>query len=169
MYTVLAPLLRPSEEASPLPSPSTHPRHQQRLQGPRRVRDAAREILALTKMNWNSTEGLGRYPITISFAKKVGLLMRELSDNWTRFSGRIDLERHDYGGLAAHIAEVCADMESEPALADLVSRARCFRSLISLTVHQEQQAASDRRIAELREQLNTLRAEIAECSARALN
>ena len=89
--------------------------------------------------------------------------------NGARFSGRIDLERHDYGGLAAHIAEVCADIESAPALADLVSRARCFRSLISLTVHQEQQAASDRRIAELRQQLDALRAEMAECSARALN
>jgi len=32
-------------------------------------------------MNLNSTEGLGRYPITISFARKVGLLMTELSDN----------------------------------------------------------------------------------------
>lgn len=43
----------------------------------------AREILALTKMNWNSTEGIGRHPITISFARKVGALMTELSDNQT--------------------------------------------------------------------------------------
>jgi len=47
------------------------------------IRERAREILALTKMNWNSTEGVGRYPITISFARKVGLLMAELSDNQT--------------------------------------------------------------------------------------
>ncbi|HAX41815.1 MAG TPA: hypothetical protein DCY80_04565 [Solibacterales bacterium] len=47
------------------------------------IRERAREILALTKMNWNSSEGLGRYPITISFARKVGLLMTELSDNQT--------------------------------------------------------------------------------------
>lgn len=45
------------------------------------IRERAREILALTKMNWNSSEGLGRYPITISFARKVGMLMTELSDN----------------------------------------------------------------------------------------
>jgi hypothetical protein len=45
------------------------------------MRERAREILALTKMNWNSSEGLGRYPITISFARKVGMLMTELSDN----------------------------------------------------------------------------------------
>lgn len=47
------------------------------------MRQRAREILALTKMNWNSTEGLGRYPITISFARKVGTLMTELSENQT--------------------------------------------------------------------------------------
>ncbi|HXX18635.1 MAG TPA: hypothetical protein VEJ46_04475 [Candidatus Acidoferrum sp.] len=47
------------------------------------LRQRAREILALTKMNWNSTEGIGRYPITISFARKVGSLMTELSDNQT--------------------------------------------------------------------------------------
>jgi len=45
------------------------------------MRERARELLALTKMNWNSTEGLGRYPITISFARKVGMLMTELSEN----------------------------------------------------------------------------------------
>src|SRR5437870_10713343 len=30
--------------------------------------------------NWNSSEGLRRYPITISFARKVGMLMTELSE-----------------------------------------------------------------------------------------
>jgi hypothetical protein len=34
----------------------------------------------LTKMNWNSSEGSGRYPITLSFAKKVGILMAELPE-----------------------------------------------------------------------------------------
>ena len=47
------------------------------------IRERARELLALTKMNWNSSEGMGRYPITISFARKVGMLMTELSDNQT--------------------------------------------------------------------------------------
>jgi hypothetical protein len=45
------------------------------------LRQRAREILALTKMNWNSSEGISRHPITISFARKVGMLMTELSDN----------------------------------------------------------------------------------------
>jgi hypothetical protein len=51
--------------------------------GPTDIRERAREILALTKMNWNSSEGIGRHPITISFARKVGMLMTELSDNQT--------------------------------------------------------------------------------------
>ena len=51
--------------------------------GPTDIRQRAKEILALTKMNWNSTEGIGRHPITISFARKVGALMTELSDNQT--------------------------------------------------------------------------------------
>jgi hypothetical protein len=49
--------------------------------GPTDIRERAREILALTKMNWNSSEGIGRHPITVSFARKVGMLMTELSDN----------------------------------------------------------------------------------------
>jgi hypothetical protein len=44
------------------------------------LRERAREILALTKMNWNSTDGVSRYPITLSFAKRVGQLISELPD-----------------------------------------------------------------------------------------
>lgn len=50
------------------------------LSGSGDVRERAREILALTKMNWNSSEGIGRYPITLSFARKVGMLMMELPE-----------------------------------------------------------------------------------------
>ncbi len=45
------------------------------------IRERARELLARTKMNWNSSEGVGRHPITVSLARKVGMLMSELSDN----------------------------------------------------------------------------------------
>lgn len=44
------------------------------------LRERAREILALTKMNWNSSEGVSRYPVTLSFAKKVGEIMAELPE-----------------------------------------------------------------------------------------
>lgn len=43
----------------------------------------AREILALTKMNWNSSDGITRLPITLLFARRVGELMCEMSDNAT--------------------------------------------------------------------------------------
>jgi len=45
------------------------------------IRERAKEVLALTKMNWNSSEGLGRFPITVSFARRVGMLMTELPEN----------------------------------------------------------------------------------------
>ena len=47
------------------------------------IRARAEEILALTKMNWNSSDGITRFPITLLFARRVGELMCELSDNAT--------------------------------------------------------------------------------------
>lgn len=43
----------------------------------------AREILTLTKMNWNSAEGIGRHPITIQFARTVGIVMTEMEEDAT--------------------------------------------------------------------------------------
>ncbi len=43
--------------------------------------ERAREILAITKMNWNSAEGMGRNPITLSFARKVGTIMTEVGED----------------------------------------------------------------------------------------
>jgi hypothetical protein len=43
----------------------------------------AREILTLTKMNWNSAEGIGRHPITIQFARTVGIVMTEMDEDAT--------------------------------------------------------------------------------------
>jgi hypothetical protein len=48
---------------------------------PTDLRQRALEILSLSKMNWNNSEGISRYPITLSFAKRVGQLMSELSEN----------------------------------------------------------------------------------------
>jgi hypothetical protein len=50
---------------------------------PTDMKDRAKEILTLTKMNWNSSDGISRVPITILFARRVGELMCELSDNAT--------------------------------------------------------------------------------------
>lgn len=41
----------------------------------------AREILGLTKMNWNNTQLDGKYPITLSCARKVGEIMKYLEEN----------------------------------------------------------------------------------------
>jgi len=45
------------------------------------LRDRAREILSLSKMNWNTADGIGRSPITLSFARRVGMIMAELSED----------------------------------------------------------------------------------------
>jgi len=42
--------------------------------------ERAREILALTKVNWNNAEGIGRHPITLTFARRVGTTMTELEE-----------------------------------------------------------------------------------------
>ena len=39
------------------------------------------EILTLCKMNWNSADGLGRFPITLSFSSRVGKIMTELPED----------------------------------------------------------------------------------------
>jgi hypothetical protein len=44
------------------------------------VAERAREILSLSKMNWNSAEGIGRHPITLSFARRVGTIMTEMDE-----------------------------------------------------------------------------------------
>lgn len=40
-----------------------------------------REILGLTKMNWNNSQIDGKYPITIGCSRKVGEIMKYLDDN----------------------------------------------------------------------------------------
>lgn len=40
----------------------------------------AKEILALTKMNWNNTQFDGKYPVTLGCARKVGEILKYLTD-----------------------------------------------------------------------------------------
>lgn len=44
------------------------------------ISQRAREILALTKMNWNSADGIGRHPISITFSRRVGITMTEMDE-----------------------------------------------------------------------------------------
>ena len=39
------------------------------------------EILGLTKMNWNSTQFDGKYPVTLGCSRKVGEIMKYLNDS----------------------------------------------------------------------------------------
>lgn len=41
----------------------------------------AKEIMGLTKMNWNNTQLDGKYPITLSCARKVGEIMKYLEEH----------------------------------------------------------------------------------------
>jgi hypothetical protein len=43
----------------------------------------AREILGLTKMNWNNTQFDGKYPVTLGCARKVGEVLKYLGDSET--------------------------------------------------------------------------------------
>lgn len=43
--------------------------------------ERAQEILSLTKMNWNSADGIGRHPISVSFARRVGTIMTEMKED----------------------------------------------------------------------------------------
>ena len=40
----------------------------------------AKEVLGLTKMNWNNTQFDGKYPVTLGCARKVGEIMKYLED-----------------------------------------------------------------------------------------
>ena len=43
----------------------------------------AKEVLGLTKMNWNNTQFDGKYPVTLGCSRKVGQIMKYLTDTDT--------------------------------------------------------------------------------------
>ena len=47
------------------------------------IKTVCREILGLTKMNWNNTQFDNKYPITIGCARKVGEIMKYIGENET--------------------------------------------------------------------------------------
>jgi hypothetical protein len=46
-------------------------------------KELLREVLVLTKMNWNSANMFGLMPITLRFSRLVGDILREVPDNET--------------------------------------------------------------------------------------
>jgi hypothetical protein len=49
---------------------------------------AARELLALTKMNWNNTQFDGLEPITIRAARQVGSILKYIDDSKLPYQSR---------------------------------------------------------------------------------
>jgi hypothetical protein len=49
--------------------------------GANALEQRCREILSLTKLNWNTADGIGRLPITLAFARRVGMIMTELGED----------------------------------------------------------------------------------------
>jgi hypothetical protein len=47
------------------------------------LRQLSEEVLALSKMNWNSTRFDGKMPVTLECARKVGEIMRHIDENET--------------------------------------------------------------------------------------
>ncbi len=47
------------------------------------IRQLLREILVLTKMNWNSADAAGASPISLRFSRRVGDILREVPDGET--------------------------------------------------------------------------------------
>lgn len=45
------------------------------------IEQRCREVLSLSKMNWNTADGIGRNPITLAFARRVGMIMAELDED----------------------------------------------------------------------------------------
>lgn len=50
------------------------------VQSERSPTEIAREILGLTKLNWNNTQFDGKYPVTLGCARKVGEIMKYLEE-----------------------------------------------------------------------------------------
>jgi argonaute-like protein implicated in RNA metabolism and viral defense len=47
------------------------------------IKTICKEVLGLTKMNWNNTQFDNKYPITIGCARRVGEIMKYVEDNET--------------------------------------------------------------------------------------
>lgn len=52
-------------------------------EGSRAVTDVISELIALTRMNWNSADFAAAEPITLGFARTVGLILSELPPDVT--------------------------------------------------------------------------------------
>lgn len=69
------------QELSTYPGPHIPAPAEIRSDGPIDIERAARDILGLTRMNWNTASITGGHPVTLSFARRVGGIMAEYGLN----------------------------------------------------------------------------------------
>jgi hypothetical protein len=67
-------------ELGTYPGPHVPQPFEVRLQNAGNVIDAAQDILNLTRMNWNTADIRGKWPVTLSFARRAGGILDELGD-----------------------------------------------------------------------------------------
>jgi hypothetical protein len=67
-------------ELGTYPGPHIPQPFEVRLQSDGSVIDAARDVLHLTRMNWNTADIRGKWPVTLSFARRVGGILDESGD-----------------------------------------------------------------------------------------
>ena len=68
------------EELGTYPGPHVPQPFEIRMQSGGDKVDAAQDILNLTRMNWNTADIRGKWPVTLSFARRVGGILDEFGD-----------------------------------------------------------------------------------------
>jgi hypothetical protein len=68
-------------ELSTYPGPHVPQPFEVRCVGPERPIAAAQDVLNLTRMNWNTADIRGKWPVSLSFARRVGGILDEYGDD----------------------------------------------------------------------------------------
>jgi hypothetical protein len=68
-------------ELGTYPGPHVPQPFEVRCVGPERTVAAAQDVLNLTRMNWNTADIRGKWPVSLSFARRVGGILDEYGDD----------------------------------------------------------------------------------------
>lgn len=68
-------------ELGTYPGPHVPQPFEVRCHGPERPVDAAQDVLNLTRMNWNTADIRGKWPVSLSFARRVGGILDEFGED----------------------------------------------------------------------------------------
>ena len=67
-------------ELGTYPGPHVPQPFEVRCVGPEEAIEAAQDVLNLTRMNWNTADIRGKWPVSLSFARRVGGILDEYGD-----------------------------------------------------------------------------------------